>query len=68
MIKIDYLNPKMLIASEGKILKKGEQYSSVVYLGVNSTADEWEEVDLSEKPEQKLPKTKKAPGEKGEVE
>lgn len=45
MIKIDYLDPKMLIADEGKILTNGEVKTAVVYLGVEETAENWQEVD-----------------------
>ena len=50
MIKIDYLNPQMLIAGEGKVLKKGETYLSVVYLGVDENADNWQEINADEVP------------------
>ena len=50
MINVDYLTPKMLIASMGKILTNGEIYTTVVYLGENDSADNWVEVDESEKP------------------
>lgn len=50
MIKITYLNPQMLIAGEGKILKNGDTYSNVVYLGVDENADNWQEINADEMP------------------
>ena len=50
MIKIEYLNPKMLIADEGKVLKNGEVYTSVVYLGVDETIDNWSEINAEDVP------------------
>lgn len=50
MIKIDYLKPKMLIAGEGKILKNGDTYSNVVYLGVDENPDNWQEINADEVP------------------
>lgn len=48
MIKVLYLNPRMLVADEGKTLTDGETYSSVVYLGKNESVDNWQEVNESE--------------------
>lgn len=50
MIKITYLNPQMLIADEGKILKNGDIYSNVVYLGVDENPDNWQEINADEMP------------------
>ena len=50
MIKIDYLNPKMLIAEEGKVLTNGETYTSVVYLGKDENIDNWHEINADEVP------------------
>ena len=50
MIKIEYLNPKMLIADEGKVLKNGEVYTSVVYLGVDENIDNWSEINEEDVP------------------
>ncbi|MGN0661107.1 MAG: hypothetical protein ACI4JX_05235 [Oscillospiraceae bacterium] len=48
MIRIDYLNPRMLIADEGKVLTNGEAYSAVVYLGAEENADNWSEITSEE--------------------
>lgn len=50
MIKITYLNPQMLIADEGKVLTNGETYSSVVYLGNDENAENWQEINADEVP------------------
>ena len=50
MIKIDYLNPQMLIAGEGKMLTNGETYTSVVYLGKDENPDNWQEINADEVP------------------
>ena len=50
MLKINYLNPKMLIASEGKVLTNGEAYTSVVYLGVDENIDNWSEINAEDVP------------------
>ena len=50
MLKIDYLNPQMLIAGEGKMLTNGETYTSVVYLGKDENADNWQEINADEVP------------------
>lgn len=42
------LNPRMLVADEGKMLTDGETYSPVVYLGKNESVDNWQEVNESE--------------------
>ena len=48
MIRIDYLNPRMLIADEGKVLTNGETYSAVVYLGAEENTDNWSEITSEE--------------------
>ena len=48
MINIDYLNPRMLIASMGRILTNGEVYTTVVYLGKDEDVDNWKEIDENE--------------------
>ena len=50
MIKITYLKPQMLIADEGKMLTNGETYTSVVYLGKDENADNWQEINADEVP------------------
>ena len=50
MLNIDYLNPKMLIASEGKVLTNGEVYTSVVYLGVDEDVSNWSEINEADVP------------------
>lgn len=50
MLKIEYLNPKMLIAGEGKVLTDGEVYTSVVYLGVDENIDNWSEINEEDVP------------------
>ena len=47
MTKILYLNPRMLIADEGKILTNGEVTTTVVYLGDDEQVENWQEVDKS---------------------
>lgn len=42
------LNPRMLVADEGKTLTDGEIYSPVVYLGKDESVDNWQEVNESE--------------------
>lgn len=54
MIKITYLNPQMIIADEGKILKNGDTYSNVVYLGVDENADNWQEINANEMPNEEV--------------
>ena len=54
MIKITYLNPQMIIADEGKVLTNGETYSSVVYLGKDENADNWQEINLDEMPNEEV--------------
>ena len=46
------LNPRMLLADEGKTLTDGETYSQVVYLGKNESVDNWQEIDQAEVPQE----------------
>ena len=46
------LNPRMLVADEGKTLTDGETYSQVVYLGRNENPDNWHEIDQAEVPQE----------------
>ena len=39
------INGNMLVADDGKVLKNGDNYATVIYLGVNDKADNWSEVD-----------------------
>ncbi|MGN0601345.1 MAG: hypothetical protein ACI4I7_01400 [Oscillospiraceae bacterium] len=50
MIKITYLNPRILIADEGKVLTNGSTYSPVVYLGAEESTDNWQEIDEADVP------------------
>ena len=52
MKKILDLNPRMLLADEGKTLTDGEIYSPVVYLGKNENPDNWQEIDQAEVPQE----------------
>jgi hypothetical protein len=38
------LNPRMLIADEGKTLTDGEIYTNVVYLGKDEIPENWQEI------------------------
>ena len=51
MIQINYLNPRMIIADEGKTLTSGNVYSAVVYLGADENVDNWKEINLEDVPE-----------------
>ena len=42
------INGNILTADEGKALKKGDVYATIVYLGVNDSADNWLEIDEPE--------------------
>ncbi len=46
------INGNILIADDGKVLKKGDVIAATVYLGVNDSADNWVEID---KPEEEIP-------------
>lgn len=50
MLYLDYLNPKMLIADKGKVLKKDENYTSVVYLGKDEDVNNWTEINEEDVP------------------
>lgn len=39
------INGNILMADDGKVLKKGDVYATIVHLGVNDSADNWLEVD-----------------------
>nr|DAG08795.1 MAG TPA: immunity protein [Caudoviricetes sp.] len=39
------INGNMLVADSGKVLKNGDNYATVIYLGVNDKVDNWSEVD-----------------------
>lgn len=39
------INGSILTADNDKVLKKGDVYATIVYLGVNDSADNWLEVD-----------------------
>lgn len=39
------INGNILTADEGKALKKGDVYATIVHLGVNDSVDNWLEVD-----------------------
>lgn len=58
MLKIDYLNPKMIIADEGKVLTNGEVYTSVVYLGINEDSSNWSEINAEDVPKPEEEKDK----------
>lgn len=42
------INGNQLIADDGKALKKGDIYATIVHLGVNDSADNWMEIDEPE--------------------
>ena len=46
------LNPRMLVADEGKMLTDGETYSPVVYLGKNESVDNLREIDQEDIPQE----------------
>ena len=50
MIKLLYLNPKMLIADEDKTLTNGSTYSPVIYLGTEENPENWTEIDEADVP------------------
>ena len=52
MKKFMDLNPRMLVADEGKTLTDGETYSPVVYLGKNESVDNWQEINQTEVPQE----------------
>lgn len=42
------INGNILMADEGKALKKGDVIAKIVYLGVNDSVDNWLEIDEPE--------------------
>lgn len=42
------INGNILTADNGKVLKKGDIYATIVHLGVNDSADNWLEIDEPE--------------------
>lgn len=42
------VNGNILMADEGKVLKKGDVYATIVHLGVNDSADNWLEINEPE--------------------
>ena len=42
------INSNILMADDGKALKKGDTIAKIVYLGVNDSADNWLEIDEPE--------------------
>ena len=42
------INGSTLTADNGKVLKKGDIYATIVHLGVNDSVDNWLEVDEPE--------------------
>ena len=42
------INGNILIADDGKALKKGDVIAATVYLGVNDNAGNWTEIDKSD--------------------
>lgn len=42
------INGNILMADDGKALKKGDTIAKIVYLGVNDSADNWLEIDKSD--------------------
>ena len=45
------INGNILTADNGKALKKGDVYATIVHLGVNDSADNWLEVN---KPDEEI--------------
>ena len=39
------INGNIVIADDGKVLKKGDVIAATVYLGVNDSAENWTEID-----------------------
>lgn len=42
------INGNMLMADDGKTLKKGDIIAATVHLGVNDSAENWTEIDKSD--------------------
>ena len=45
------INGNILMADDGKALKKGDVIAAIVYLGVNDSAENWVEID---KPDEEI--------------
>ena len=45
------INGNILTADNGKVLKKGDVIATIVYLGVNDSAENWVEID---KPDEEI--------------
>lgn len=45
------INGNILMADDGKVLKKGDVIATTVYLGVNDNAGNWTEID---RPDEKI--------------
>ena len=45
------INGNILTADDGKVLKKGDVYATIVHLGVNDSADNWVEIN---KPDEEI--------------
>ena len=45
------INGNILTADDGKTLKKGDVYATIVHLGVNDSADNWVEIN---KPDEEI--------------
>ena len=45
------INGNILMADNGKVLKKGDVIAKIVYLGVNDSAGNWTEID---KPDEEI--------------
>ena len=46
------INGNILMADDGRVLKKGDVIAVTVYLGVNDSAGNWMEID---KPDEEIP-------------
>ena len=46
------INGNILTADNGKVLKKGDVYATIVHLGVNDSVENWLEID---KPDEDIP-------------
>lgn len=45
------INGNILMADDGKTLKKGDVYAAIVHLGVNDSVENWVEIN---KPDEKI--------------
>ena len=48
------INGNILTADDGKALKKGDVYATIVHLGVNDSVENWTEID---KPDEEISDT-----------